>query len=156
MKDIKKILEKLGKLKNFGDSVSLRMKRNNLFLLIILLIFLLFNIYFSQKVSPIFFRMANNDKKAAVEFLQKIRRLPQFPKELKYYENIYGSTIKDEVFLEEKTRDLKITKFEQILEKNLQSRDILYSLYVLYLGKNDKKTAEKYLRLAREVDPTIK
>lgn len=140
MKDIKEILE----------------KRLTFIMFAILIVFLSLNLYFSQKISPIFFRMANNDKKAAVEFLQKIRQATDFPQQLKYYENIYGTSLKTEVFAEELEREIKIKKLEQILEKNHQSRDVLYGLYLLYKEKGDKKIAEKYLSLVKEVDPTVR
>jgi len=158
MKDMKQVLEKLGKLKSFGDKVSFRPKWRNLFFLMIifLLVFLLSNIYSSQKISSLFFSLINNDRKSVIEFLQKIRQMPYFPQQLKYYENIYGPPLKTEVFAEELEREVEITKLEQILEKNHQSRDILYGLFLLYKEKGNSLKAEKYLKLAKEVDPTIK
>ena len=124
--------------------------------LFILFVLLIINFLSSQKISPIFFGLTNNDKKSAVEFLQKIRRSPGFTQQLKYYENLYGPSIKNEVFAKELSRELKIKQLEQVLEKNFQSRDVLYGLYQLYLEKDDKIMAEKYLRLAKKVDPSIK
>ena len=151
MKDTKEILEKLQKFRKKDKNLFL----NTVFAVFIAL-FLFFNIVFSQKISPIFFGLANNDRKSAVEFLQKIRSTREFYRRLKDYENVYGPSIKDEVFAKERAHNLAITKLEQILEKNHQARDVLYSLYELYLEKGDNNTAENYLKLAREVDPTIK
>ena len=82
--------------------------------------------------------------------------MPEFDGQLKYFEGVYGPSIKTQVFAEEKERERMINQFEQILEKNHQSRDVLYRLYKLYLEKGDKLIAEKYFRLAKAIDPTIK
>jgi len=155
MSEIKKILEKLQK---FGNNMPLRTKSRNLNLLFVILTlsFGFFNIYFSQNISPIFFGLSNNNKKSTIEYLQKIRKLPDFDQQLKYFEKIYGLSIKNDIFAKEINRELKIKQLEQILDKNSQARDVLYSLYLLNLEKGDKTHAEKYLKLAREVDLTIK
>lgn len=123
--------------------------------LLFFLFFLLLNIYFSQKISPIFFGLVNNEKKSTVLFLQKIRDREDFDKQLKYFEEVFGPSIKNDVFAKELKRKSKIKQLEQILDKNLQARDVLYSLYLLNLEKSDKTAAEKYLKLAKEVDPTL-
>jgi len=69
---------------------------------------------------------------------------------------VYKNGFEQEIFWEERDRNQKIKKFEQILQKNLNARDVLYGLYELYLEKGDNLTAEKYLRQAKEVDPTLK
>ncbi len=154
---MKEILNKLRIVGANFNSPKNRPKKRLVFIASIFLTFFLFlEIYFSQQISPLFFHLVNNDRKAAVEFLQKIRVLPSFSKQLDYFGNIYGFSLKTEVFSAERAREEKIKKLEQILEKNHQSRDILYSLYLLYKEKGDRFTANKYLKLAKEVDPTIK
>jgi len=148
---MREILNKLRKLSEKTHS-----KKPFSWYLFILFVLLIINFLSSQKISPIFFGLTNNDKKSAVEFLQKIRQSPDFAQQLKYYENIYGPSLKNEVFAKELSRELKIKQLEQILENNHQSRDILYGLYQLYLEKDDKLMAEKYLKLAKEVDPGVK
>ncbi|MFH0979810.1 MAG: hypothetical protein V1803_02600 [Candidatus Roizmanbacteria bacterium] len=147
---MKEILDKLRKL-------SGKTKSKNLVLCLMLIssVFLGSNIFFSQKISFLFFGLINNNRKSVVEFMQKIRQTPVFDQQLKYFENVYGPSLKNDVFTEEFERETKIKKLEQILQKNHQSRDILYSLYLLYKEKSDDLTAEKYLRLAKEVDPNI-
>lgn len=131
--------------------------RRKLFLSIVILgFFLILNIYFSQNLSPVFFNLVNNDKKAVINFLKNIRLSPEFEKQIQYFEDIYGSSIKDDVLEEELHRESEIKKLEQILKKNPQSRDVLYRLYQLHLEKGDNKIAEKYFRLAKKVDPNIK
>lgn len=118
-------------------------------------LFLLLNFYASQKISPIYFDLVENDKKNAIDFLKKIRKTNWFDSQLNYFVKIFGSSLKLEVFSEEIARTTKIKQLEQLLTKNNQSRDVLYSLFLLYLERGDKITTEKYLMKAKEVDPDI-
>ena len=70
--------------------------------------------------------------------------------------NIYGKTVKEEIFRQENKRKELIKNLEQQLIINPKARDILYSLYQLYLSEGDKNRAGEYLKRAKEVDPTIK
>ena len=69
--------------------------------------------------------------------------------------NIYGKTIEKEIFQQENDKNLMINYLEQQLIINPKARDILYSLYKLYLVEGNNSRAENYLRRAREVDPAI-
>jgi hypothetical protein len=117
--------------------------------------FLIFNIVSSQIISPIYFGLVEGGRKDTVVFLQKIRDLPEFETELKKYQEVYGKDIKEDVFEEENTQNKKIKNFEQTLERNTYSRDILYSLYLLHKQKGDDSTAETYLKQVRQIDPTF-
>jgi tetratricopeptide (TPR) repeat protein len=121
-----------------------------------LLAFLVFNIIFSQFFPSSYFKFANNDRKTTVNFLQKITGLPEYQNILKMNYGIYGSTLKTEIFAEESKKKAMINNLEQQLTINPKARDILYSLYKLYLAEGDKKQANIYLMRAREVDPSIK
>lgn len=148
---MREILNKLYKL-----SKKNQIKKSFPWFFIFLTLFLIINISYSQKISSLFFGLANNDKIQTVRFLQKIRNTKNFNQQLKYYENIFGPSLKTEVFNKEIQREAKIKELEQILDKNPQSRDVLYSLYLLYLEKEEKTTAEKYLRSANQIDPDVK
>jgi hypothetical protein len=125
------------------------------FFFFFLAIFLILNIAASQTISPVYFNLVEGGRKNAVVFLQKIRGLPMFKNELKNQQKIYGETIIDDVFEEENVAKERIKNFERTLEKNVYSRDILYSLYLLHKQKGDDLTAEKYLRQVREIDPSF-
>ena len=99
--------------------------------------------------------MINNNKKAVVSFLEKIKTFPEFPKILEMNKNIYGKTVEEETFRQKNDKNLMISNFEQKLKINPKARDILYSLYLLYKEKGDNLTAEKYLKQAKEIDPAI-
>ena len=98
--------------------------------------------------------MAEN-KHSAILYLQKIRELPIFEAELKKYELIYGAAIGEDVFRPELEQNAKIKSLEAALTRNSKSRDVLYSLYLLYKEKGDQKTATNYLLRAKELDPNI-
>lgn len=118
---------------------------------------LLINFLSSQTISPIYFQIINNNKKAkaVISFLEKIKTFPEFQKILEMNKNIYGKAIEKEVFRRENDKKLLINNFEQILTKSPKARDVLYGLYQLYLAEGDKNKAREYLRKAKEVDPTI-
>ena len=117
--------------------------------------FLFLNLVFSQLISPIYFRFINNDKNATINLLQKIKTFPEFQKILEMNKNIYGKTVEEETFRQENNKKLMINNLEQQLIINPKARDILYSLYQLYLAEEDTVKAEEYLKRTREVDPVI-
>ncbi len=125
-------------------------------LLLIIYSFLLINIYYSQKVSPLYFSLIGGNKTSVVSFLQKIKNLPVFNQFLSMNSNIYGPLIKDEINRTETARKENITKLESLLEKNPKSRDVLYDLYLLYKEEGNNGKAVEYLNRAREIDPTLK
>ena len=70
-------------------------------------------------------------------------------------DNIFGQTIKTAVYAEKVKKRSMINKLERELVINPKARDILYSLYQLYLAEGDKNQANNYLKRAKEVDPSI-
>jgi len=125
-------------------------------LVIFFLVFLILNIYFSQKISPLYEELTNNDKKATINYLKKIKTLPYFNNELKKFTNIFGKSIVKEVFFDDEQRKIKIKKLEEALKKNQKSRDVLINLSILYKEDGNKKLAEEYFKKAKEVDPMVK
>ncbi|MDO8741834.1 MAG: hypothetical protein Q7J11_01680, partial [Candidatus Roizmanbacteria bacterium] len=118
--------------------------------------FLIINLIFSQTISPLYFQLVSNNKKATVSFLEKIKTLPEFQKILEMNKNIYGKTIEKETFRQENEKKLMINNLEQELIISPKARDILYSLYLLNKEGGDNLAAENYLRRAKEIDPTLK
>jgi len=118
--------------------------------------FLFLNLIYSQIISPIYFRFINNDKNATINFLKKIKILPEYQNILEMNDNVYGNTVKGEILRQENKQKEMIKNLEQQLTINPKARDILYSLYRLYLVEGDKNRAADYLRRTKEVDPTIK
>ena len=117
--------------------------------------FLIINLISSQTISSIFFKFVNNDRAASVSFLQKIKNLPDYQNILRMHDNIYGKSIRAEINSEESKKKALINNLEQQLTINPKARDILYSLYQLYLAGGNKNKANYYLQQAIEVDPSI-
>ena len=125
------------------------------FLYLFLFLFILLNIFSSQLISPLYYRIVKEDKSAVVSFLSKTKNLPAFFLFLEMSKNIYGNSLEQEVFAEDNKRKEMIAKFESFLEKNPKSRDLLYNLYLLYKEGGDGIKAEEYLKRAKEIDPLI-
>lgn len=118
--------------------------------------FLFLNLISNQSISPVYFQFINNDKIATVSFLQKINNLPEYKKILEMNNNIYGSIIKEQILAKNNQKKQMINDLEQKLLINPKSRDVLYSLYQLYLEEGSEDRANNYLRQAKEVDPSLK
>ena len=125
------------------------------FLYLFLFLSILLNIFSSQLISPLYFQLVKEDKNAVISFLNKIKNFPVFPAFLTMNKNIYGDSLEEEVFAENKKREEMIAEYEILLQKTPKSRDILYNLYLLYKEDGNKIKAEEYLRRAKEVDPSI-
>ncbi len=152
MKQQENIKDQKSKIKNTVQ----RSKIFNFLFVILIFTFLFLNFVFSQIISPIYFQMINNDEKVVISFLEKIKTFPEFQKILEMNKNIYGKNVEKEVFQQENEKKLLINNLEQQLAINPKARDVLYSLYKLYLAEEDKKQANDYLRRAKEVDPSLK
>lgn len=125
-------------------------------IIIVFFFILIINLISGQIISPLYFQFTSNDKQATVNFLEKIKALPEFNKILQTNKNIYGKTIEKEVFQQENDKKLLINNLEQQLIVNPKARDVLYSLYQLYLTEGDINQANNYLRRTKEVDPSIR
>jgi len=128
----------------------------NFIIIISLLLFLILNVYLSQTISPLYEKLTNNDKKAIIDYLKKIKTLPHFKTELKKFTNIFGQSIVKEVFFDDEQRKIKIKKLEEALKKNPKSRDVLMSLAILYQEDGNERLAKEYFKKAKEIDPMIK
>ncbi|OGK11714.1 hypothetical protein A2954_05340 [Candidatus Roizmanbacteria bacterium RIFCSPLOWO2_01_FULL_37_12] len=122
---------------------------------ILIFVYVLTNIFFSQNLSHLYFELVKEDRAAVVSFLNKLKKLPIFPEYLRVNKKIYGDALEKEVFAENVKRKQTIAEAELLLEKNPKSRDILYNLYLLYKEDGDDIKAGEYLRRAKEVDPAI-
>lgn len=126
------------------------------FFVILILIFLFLNLVYSQSISPLYSKIINNDKVAIISFLQKIKSLPEYQSILEMNNNIYGETLKEEILMTENKKKALINNLEQQLIINTKARDILYSLYQLNFAEGNKNRASYYLKLAKDIDPSIK
>lgn len=156
MTKLKRILDKLKALKKTKTKEQKTDKKYLYFFFYFLLfLFLGTNIFFSQNINYLFNGVINFNEKSIIEFLKKIKNEDYFKNQLAYFENIFQKPLKNEVFREENERNEKIKKLEQILEKNPYSKDVLYSLSLLYQQKGDEKKAREYLIKVKQIDPEI-
>ncbi len=129
----------------------------SIILSILLGIFLLFNIYYSQNLSPLLVSLTkSNDYQSIVSYLKKIEGTKYFSDELKKYQRIYGDKLLNDVFADRVKIEKTIKEFEQLLKINSDSRDLLYWLYRLNQMIGNEKKAKEYLKRAKEIDPIIK
>lgn len=156
MKQHEKIQNLKFPLRSEASKIQILLNRLNFLLAILLIVFLSLNILGSQFISPIYSQFSSNDKKATVVFLQKIKEIPEYQKILDMNNNIFGNTVKDEIFTADNKKNAMINILEQQLAYTPKSRDILYGLYQLYLANGDLNRADQYFKQAKEIDPGIK
>ena len=118
-------------------------------------VYVALNIAFSQLISPLYFRQVVDERDAIVPYLQSVRSLPTFQKDLILYKNLYGKRIEEEVFYNDVLRENKIKDLELLLQKNPSSRDTLYNLYLLYSQAGNEPKALEYLNRAKLIDPAL-
>ena len=118
-------------------------------------VYVIVNFVFSQLISPLYFRQVVDERDSIVSYLQSVRSLPTFQKDLILYKNLYGKRIEEEVFYNDTLRENKIIELEETLQKNPSSRDTLYNLYLLYSQAGNEQKAIEYLNKARQIDPAL-
>jgi len=124
-------------------------------LMLLLVFFLFLNIFSSQKISPLYFRLINNDRLATVDFLKRIKTHPQFRFFLSTNINCFDYFLENEVFSEQKIKEERVAELSFLLQKNPKSRDVTYGLFLLNKDLGNTKQAEKYLKITKEIDPNI-
>jgi hypothetical protein len=129
---------------------------------IVLMLILAKNISASQAIDSLYFRIfspvmvdSQSVRLSMVEFLRKIRTLPEFSFFFSMSKNMYGHTLENEIYKDERKRVLRIAELEAILTRNPKARDVLYELSVLYGIQGNSEKSEEYLRRTREVDPMV-
>ena len=119
------------------------------------LVFLLVNIFLSQLIPTLYFHLIKNDKEAIVTFLTKIKKTSDFTSYMNINTQIYGESIRRDVFDIDQKRLAKIKSLELLLQKYPDSRDVLYDLYLLYHEQGNALKAENYLKKTLIIDPAI-
>lgn len=117
--------------------------------------FVVANITASQYINPLFFRLVNDERSAAVLFLQDIRHSPWFPSFMTINKVIFGATLERDVNRESIDTQKQIAIYERLLADNPKNRDLLYTLSLLYLRENNTTKSDEYMIKAREIDPTV-
>lgn len=120
----------------------------------ILVVFGLFNIFSSQFISEMYLQLLNGEQGAQVEFMKKAKTLPQF-KTLKPEIQETYTIYQEEVYADEKKRREYIQKLETIAQSYPESRDVLYSLSLLYEKDGNIHKSQEYLQKAKAIDPNV-
>lgn len=119
-----------------------------------LFLLLIINIIFSQQVATVSAPLLKQHEDAVIPFLKQAKETQNFtmiyPEITQLFENN-----KDEIFKDEIQRKALIEKLEVMLQQNPQSRDVLYSLYLLYDKNGHTEQAQKYLQEAKNIDPGV-
>jgi hypothetical protein len=123
-------------------------------LFILLAVFAGGSVYFSQQVSPLYFRLTNEEPAAVVNFLKTSRDLPEFQMLIPDIKQTIASHEKD-IYADDRVRSAKISDLEKLLVRNPRSRDVLYALAVMYRDNRDEVKAEEYMKKALEIDPKV-
>lgn len=132
----------------------LRRSALQLFFLISVL-YVILNIYSSQTVHPLYFKQVADENEHAVEYLSKIKTLPQFESQYRWYNSISEEDIYDRVFHDNLVRSGRIAQLEQVLTKNPNSPVVLLALSNLYRLQGDIPQAEDYKNRAKLIDPGL-
>ncbi|HRN69985.1 MAG TPA: hypothetical protein PLS49_02260 [Candidatus Woesebacteria bacterium] len=119
-----------------------------------LFLFLVINIVFSQQIAPLLMPFMSQDTPSVVRFLKQAKEIPDFRILYPEITHLFDSH-KNEVFQDELQRKELIGKLEVMLQQNPQSRDVLYSLYLLHEKNGDVAKAQQYLQQAKNIDPGV-
>lgn len=122
-------------------------------ILLVLVVFLLFNIVYSQNISSLYPSFADEDKTSSVLFLKTIRSLPDFNGLLSRYESIFDKSIVGLVYKDERQRKTQIEKLNQALEKNPKAKEVLSALSKLYKEDGNELKAEEFFKKTKAIDP---
>jgi len=121
----------------------------------VLLLLLIVNIYASTQMPDIFYGLNNKDPQAVVDFFKRVSKAPQFTQLFPEIKHTLLKHRKD-IYKESDERREQIASLEKILEINPQSRDVLYSLYLLHESNGNTATALHYWEQAQLIDPQVK
>lgn len=113
------------------------------------------NIISSQSISPLYFRLATDDFPATVTLLKMIKSFPEYPEVFSMASKQFGESIEEEVIAPKLEREKLIRKLEDALAENPNSRDVLYSLAILYQDNGDDDRAAQFMSKAKEIDPSV-
>lgn len=119
-----------------------------------LFFFLIINILFSQRFPTLYFELLSNQSEAMINFLKQGKDVPKFGVLSPEIEQQFALH-EEEIYKDERQRNVLIQKLEALLVQNPQSRDSLYSLYLLYDKKGDIVRAQEYLKKAKQIDPGV-
>jgi len=117
-------------------------------------VFLAINIFALSQTPQIYYDLISQKNGTIVKFFQIVKPLKsylQLEPEIKKLYHDYDSL----VFQDKYNRQKQIEVLTRILDENPKSRDVLYSLSLLYKAEGDDLRAESYLQQAKTIDPQV-
>lgn len=120
----------------------------------ILFLFLATNILFAVSL-PDIDRVTRGGNEDVVHFMKQARTLRAFQNLFPEIRETFMAH-EQEVYKDDHDRRIMITKLESALSINPKSRDVLYSLYLLYDKAGNEEKALTYYLQAKAIDPSIK
>lgn len=124
---------------------------------IILLLFLVANVYASQLFPPLFYRVVGtNDISAAEDFLRYIKGTPLHRQQYEYFNEKFNNGLIEARLAEEQKNGASKEKYRLMLEKNPKSRDALIMLALYELKGGNDEEATRFYTQAKAIDPWLK
>jgi len=132
------------------------MNKNQFLISIIITVFVILNIAYSQNISSLFIKIAlNKDISAFTDYYLLTKDDPLLKKQndFLFEEN---KNLKKEIEKIEQKQQLEIEEYNKILAINPESTDILIKISEFYFNNQNTKKALEYYSKAKTIDPNIK
>lgn len=117
-------------------------------------VFVFANILSALSLPALLASFADEDYKSIIEALKRSDSLPQEDEYLTHVETLFPS-IRADVYADSQKRKTAIATLEGALQKNQNSRDILYVLSVLYAQERNSDKSRQYFLRAKAIDPVL-
>ena len=119
-------------------------------------IFLALNVIASQVFNPLLFRLVKlNDIQAGKQFLRAIEETKDYPQQLSYLNQLFDNAFTHDLDQNEFSINQELEKYQNLLLRNQNSRDILMKLALLHYQKKEYFEAKKHYQEARAIDPWL-
>lgn len=123
---------------------------------LVFFMFLVANALSSQMISPLYFKVVNEERVAVVSFLQDMRKQPEYNQLLGIQERIFKTSLKDDIYAEEISRKQTAGQLEEWLKHYPNDPDLLVGLAKIYNAQGNTAKSQSYLKQAKALDPEAK
>lgn len=107
-----------------------------------------------QSTSQLYKEFVFNENTTVYQYISLVETLPEHQYYLQYLPKTYSSykELQKEISLSDKEA---IIELERVLNRQPQSRDVLYALAVLYEQNDEEMRSQEYLERAEAIDPLV-
>ena len=115
------------------------------------------NILASQLIfNPLLFRLVTlEDTGATREFLANLEGSPLYEGQNRYFNSLYNSVFSHEIDVKHLNSEKASAHYEELLQLNPKSRDVLVELALLKTELGQKSEAKAFYMRAKEIDPWL-